>query len=271
MADFRSIVGRPGALIGMVHVGALPGTPRSVKGVRELAAAAADEARTLEGAGFDAIIVENMHDVPYVHGARVGPEIVAAMTRIVSEVRAAVNVPMGVQVLSGGAQQALAVAHACGAGFIRVENFVFSHIAEEGLLSEGEAGTLLRYRKAIGADEVAILADIDKKHASHAITADLPLADWAHAAEYFLADGVIVTGRFTGKPPTEADLASAKAACEIPVVVGSGATPPLLGTMLKHADAVIVGTAIKQGGDWKNPVDAARAKAFVAEADKHRR
>lgn len=254
----------------MVHAGALPGAPRHRASVGDLAAAAVKEARVLADAGFDALIVENMHDVPYVHGADLGPEIVASMTRIVGEVAAAVSIPVGVQILSGGAAQALAVAMATGACFIRVENFVFSHIAEEGHLAKAEAGGLLRYRKAIGAEQVAILADIDKKHASHAITADLPLTDWAHAAEFFLADGVIITGRFTGRPPSENDLRDARSACTLPVLAGSGATPELLPMLLRHADAVIVGTCLKHGGLWSNPVDPARAAAFVREADRHR-
>ncbi|MFM8872167.1 MAG: BtpA/SgcQ family protein, partial [Phycisphaerales bacterium] len=45
--------------VGMVHVGALPGTPRAAHGPRELVAEAVREARLLRDAGFDAIIVEN--------------------------------------------------------------------------------------------------------------------------------------------------------------------------------------------------------------------
>lgn len=258
----QRVFGRARALLGMVHVGALPGSPGSRESVRELARRAAAEATTLERAGFDGLIVENMHDLPYVHGDRLGPETVAAMALVVGAVVDAVKVSVGVQILSGGAKHAVAVAHATGAKFVRVENFVFSHIAEEGILPEGEAGTLLRYRRAIGADEVAVFADIDKKHAAHAMTADLTLADWAHAAEFFKADGVIVTGKFTGRPPTEEHLRAAKES-GLPVLVGSGATTALIESMARHADGVIVGTAIKGEGKWSNPVDERRARAMA--------
>ena len=36
---------------------------------------------------------------------------------------------------------------------------------------------------------------------SHAITADLSMEDWMHAAEFSLADGVVLTGRHTGDAP----------------------------------------------------------------------
>ena len=90
---------------------------------------------------------------------------------------------------------------AVGAAFVRVEGFVFAHVADEGLI-ESDAGALLRYRRAIGAEGVRVFADVKKKHSAHAITADVDLAETAHAAEFFLADGVIVTGAATGEPPT---------------------------------------------------------------------
>ena len=68
---------------------------------------------------------------------------------------------------------------------------------------ESTAGALLRYRRAIGAANVRVFADIKKKHSAHAITADVPLAETAKAAEFFLADGVIVTGTATGEPALE--------------------------------------------------------------------
>ncbi len=255
----------PKALIGMVHVHALPGTPAHAGDtVAAIAAAAAEEARTLAGLGFDAIIVENMHDRPYVHGDALGPEIVAAMTRVGCEVRRAVDVPLGVQILSGGNRHALAVAYAIGAAFIRCENFVFAHVADEGLLAKAEAGELLRYRSSIGAENIAIFCDVKKKHASHAITADITLAESVHAAEFFGADGVIVTGAATGHATDPAHAAQARGATGLPVLIGSGVTPDSIPALLEHADALIVGSALKQGGLWSNPLDTARCERVVA-------
>lgn len=261
---------KPKALIGMVHVGALPGSPRAAKSVSALCAHAAEEAKVLADAGFDGIIVENMHDAPYVHGEH-GPEVVACMTRAAEAVRAAATwLPMGVQVLSGGAREALAVAQAAGGSFIRCENFVFAHVADEGLLERAEAGRLLRYRRAIGAEEIKIFADIKKKHASHAITADLSITDCVEGAAFFGADGVIVTGTATGKPVRVEDVAEAREASDMPVWVGSGVTPEQLGTLWQSADALIVGSWIKQGGFWMQPVDPERCRELVRAADRVR-
>ncbi len=270
MRTAHQLFGRDHALIGMVHLRALPGSPGSVDSVDEIADAAGAEAKVLARAGFDAIIVENMHDAPYVHGGH-GPEITAAMTRAARAVReAAPKLPLGVQVLSGGNREALAVALAAGGSFIRCENFVFSHVADEGLLATAEAGPLLRFRRSIGAEEIAVLCDVKKKHASHAITADVSIGEAVEAAEFFGAGGVIVTGTATGKPTDVDDLAEARRATRLPVLVGSGVTPEQLPALFRSAHAVIVGSWIKRGGTWSNPVDPARCATMVKAAERAR-
>jgi len=259
----------PKALIGMVHVGALPGAPASQDTVPMLAMRAVNEARLLADCGFDAIILENMHDRPYVHG-RQGPEVVAAMTRVAVEVVTAVDLPLGIQVLSGGEREALAIAQAAEAQFIRCENFVYAHVADEGLLTEAVAGPLLRYRRAIGATEIAIMCDIKKKHASHAITGDIGIEACAHTAEFCGADGVIVTGSFTGSPTDPAEVDRVRAAVKLPVWVGSGVEPAQLGRLFESADALVVGSWIKHDGLWSSAPDERRCRELVAEAGRAR-
>jgi hypothetical protein len=241
--------------------------------VRELARRAGAEARVLAESGFDGIIVENMHDAPYVHsgvdGPGHGPEIVAAMAVCAMAVREHVGgkMPVGMQILSGGNREAIGVAHACGLDFIRCENFVFGHVADEGVLTRAEAGGLLRYRRMIGAERVRVICDLKKKHASHAITADLSLADAAHGAEFFGADGLIVTGTATGRPTSAADVAEVRGASGLPLMVGSGVTPESAGELFDAgADALIVGSWIKKGGRWENAVDARRCRELVKAA-----
>ncbi|HET8644312.1 MAG TPA: BtpA/SgcQ family protein [Vicinamibacteria bacterium] len=254
-----SLFGAPRALVGVVHVGALPGTPNGGRPVRALAEAALADARAYRAAGFHAVMIENMHDRPYLR-RQVGPEVVAAMTAVLARLEE-VGIPIGVQVLAGANREALAVAHAGGAAFVRAEGFVFAHVADEGLM-ESDAGALLRYRRAIGAEGVRIFADVKKKHSAHAITADVDLADTVHAAEFFLADGVVVTGSATGRPALPADVEAAVQAGGIPVLVGSGITAENVAAYAL-ADGYIVGTFIKEGADWTRPVDPRRADALV--------
>ncbi|MFM2165445.1 MAG: hypothetical protein RL325_1882 [Planctomycetota bacterium] len=260
-----AILGRERAIVAMIHLPALPGTPRSALSAREIARHAVAEAKVLAGAGFDAILIENMHDAPYML-REVGPEVVAAFTRAACEVRAAVGLPLGIQILAGANHAALAVALAAECAFVRAEGFVFAGVADEGIIPTADAGPLLRYRKALGAEKVAVFCDIKKKHTAHAITHDTSLADHAHAAEFFGADGVIVTGNSTGVATPISDLSAARKSCRLPVLAGSGATAASVREVLSVADAVIVGSDLKEGGSWWNPLDPRRIDAFVRAA-----
>lgn len=260
------IFGRAKAIVGMVHVLALPGTPGSRDSVAAIVDRAIEEAAALASAGFDALILENMHDVPYLK-REAGPEIVAAMTAVAREVRRAVpKLPIGVQILAGANREALAVALAADLSFVRAEGFVFASVADEGLMAEADAGPLLRYRRSIGAERIAVVADIKKKHSSHAITADVTIAENAAAAEFFGADAVVLTGPATGQPTALGDIDAARRGCGLPVVVGSGATAATVGSLLSRADAVIVGSELKRKGVWREPLDRVRIDAFVSAA-----
>ncbi len=249
------------AVFAMVHVPPLPGTPRQTLGLAQVVEHCVHEARALCEAGFDGLVIENMHDVPYLRG-RVGPEIVAAMTAVGCAIRRETELPLGVQILAAANREALAAALACAADFVRVENFVFAHVADEGLMPEAEAGGLLRYRRQIGAEHIAVVADVKKKHSSHAITADVPLPEAARAAEFFDADGVVVTGSATGEPASTDDVRRVREAVGIPVWIGSGLTPENLADYWPHADGLVVGSYLKRDGLWSNPLDAERIRRF---------
>lgn len=250
-------------IIGMIHVSALPGTPRHSEALPPIIARAVEEARLFADAGLDGLLIENMHDLPYLNGA-VGPEIVAAMTAVGVAVRSASPLPLGVQILAAANREALAVAQAIGAAFIRAENFVFAHVADEGLMPAAAAGPLLRYRRQIGADAVRIFADVKKKHASHALTADVSLAEAARAAEFSGADGVIITGATTGEPAAPGDVAAARSGLRVPTWVGSGTTADNLALLWPHTDGFIVGSAFKQSGVWSAPLDPRAVERFMA-------
>jgi membrane complex biogenesis BtpA family protein len=252
----RLTFGVPRALIGVIHVAALPGAPAWALSVAEIAEAAATEAGIYERAGFHGLLIENTHDRPYLKSTA-GPEIAAAMAVIGAAVRRASQLPLGVQVLAGANECAMAAAHSCGASFVRVEGFVFAHVADEGII-ESCAGSLLRYRRAIGADRIRVFADIKKKHSAHAITTDVDLAETARAAEFFQADGVIVSGVATGRATDAAEVGAVSVAVGIPTLVGSGVTTENVASYAV-ADGLIVGSSVKDTGAWTGRLDEVRA------------
>jgi membrane complex biogenesis BtpA family protein len=107
-------------VIGMVHLPALPGSPRWDGSMARVVESALADARALVEGGADALLVENFGDAPFTSG-RVEPATVAAMSVVAAEVRKAFpRAPLGVNVLKNDARAALAVAVAVGAEFIRV-------------------------------------------------------------------------------------------------------------------------------------------------------
>jgi predicted TIM-barrel enzyme len=70
-----------------------------------------------------------------------------------------------VNVLRNDAVSALAVAVASSARFIRVNVLVGARVTDQGII-EGVAAELLRARRAFGAQDVKIIADVDVKHSA---------------------------------------------------------------------------------------------------------
>jgi len=264
MEKLKEIIDKQKVLIGMIHVQALPGTPENKLDLKEIVDLAVREAVVFKRLGLKVLMIENMHDIPYTK--EIKPEIVASMAIIGKEIKK-MGVYCGIQILAAGNKEALAVAKAAELDFIRTEGFVFAHVADEGYM-ESCAGELLRYRKTINAEHIMIFTDIKKKHSSHAITNDVSIEETAHAAEFFLSDGVIVTGVSTG---TEADLEEVKRvkkAVKIPVLIGSGITGNNLKNYFPYADIFIVGSYIKKNGYWKNELDESRITALVKEFER---
>jgi uncharacterized protein len=257
-----SLFSNPKPIIGMIHVGALPGTPASRQSIDQIIAQAEREAAIYRDCRIDGVIIENMHDVPYLRGS-VGPEIVAAMAVISQQVKQESRLPTGIQILSGANIEAIAVAHAAGLDFIRAEGYAFAHVADEGLI-ESSAARVLRYRRMLGADRVQVWADVKKKHSSHAITADISLGATAEAVEFMRGDAVIVTGNVTGDPPKLQDVQEIKAHCRLPVLIGSGVDADNIAEFYQAADGFIIGSYFKVDGNWTNEIDVSRIERLIS-------
>ncbi len=250
----------PGALIGMVHLAPLPGSPASRRPLAKVVDHACEDALALSAAGFDAILIENFGDAPF-RATCVDAHTVSCMTVAARAVRAAVSQPIGINVLRNDPPAALAIATACGAAFIRVNVHCGVYATDQGII-EGRADETLRYRRRLGC-AAAILADVHVKHASP-LRAQ-PIGEAAEETAYRgRADGLIVSGAGTGKPTGLADVRAVREAVpDRSIFIGSGATCENLKELLGIADGVIVGTAIKVDGRTTAPVDPERARAFV--------
>ncbi|HEY0372496.1 MAG TPA: BtpA/SgcQ family protein [Thermoanaerobaculia bacterium] len=241
------------AVFGMIHLRALPGAPlfTSMTDVLELAR---HDARALRDGGCDGFVIENFGDRPFTR-TRVEAETVAAMTRVIAEIRAEVLLPFGVNVLRNDALSALAIAAATGAAFIRVNIHTGAAVTDQGLI-KGDAYATLRKRAALAPD-VLIFADHLVKHATpmgEASPKDLRLRG--------LADAIIVTGTETGAAADPSRLRELRTLVDAPLLVGSGLTADNA-DQFADADGAIVGTSIKTNDRVDVEKVAALVRAFV--------
>ena len=248
-------------LAAMIAVQPLPGSPRYGGDQKEILKSALSDLRYYVDAGVDAIVLENSHDLPYIKPPL--PEAAVLLMKLLArEVRKNFPGPIGIQMLEAANETALDIAHAADLDFLRVEGYVFAHVGGAGLI-QGCAGRLLRKRKEIDAEHIKVFADVKKKHCSHALTGDLDIVDEIKQAEFFLVDGVIVTGARTTEPPSAAELRTVKKAAHVSVIIGSGMTPKNIGTYYPLADGFVVGSTFREEGKFLGALDPKRLAAFI--------
>jgi uncharacterized protein len=245
----------------MAHLPPLPGTPLydEAGGPDAIVEAVRRDVEILTASGFDAVLFCNEGDRPYQLSATY--EGVAMMARVVAEL-APGDRPFGVDYL-WDAQAALSVATATGASFIReVATGVYE--SDMGLWAP-DAGALLRRRRELNAEHVAVFMNITPEFASTLGTRDLATTARSVSVSS-LADGILVSGPMAGAEPSLEAVRAAKSGCgDTPVFANTGVKSTNVREFLGVADGVIVGSDLKvDGGTW-NPVDAERAARFMAE------
>lgn len=249
-------------LVGVIHLPPLPGSPRSALSMDAVIARAVEDARVLDGAGFDLAMIENFGDAPFFRG-RVPAVTVSAMTACAQAVRAALpGLALGINVLRNDADAAMAIAAVVSAACIRVNVHTGARVTDQGVI-EGEAAATLRARRALGAEAVRIWADVDVKH-SAPLAARPAVEEASDLALRGLADAVLVTGAGTGAEVDPELLAAVRDAVPgTPIYVASGARPEALGPLAALADGIIVGSALREDGKAGGPIDPGAAERFA--------
>lgn len=245
----------------MIALRALPEAPLYDGDDHRIVDQALSDLEQYKRAGVDAVLLENDHDLPYAKGPM--PEAALSMVETVCHaVRSEWSGPMGLQLLEAANEDALNVAHATGLDFIRVEGFVYAHVGGAGII-DACAGPLMRQRAKLGASHIKVFADIHKKHCAHAIRGDLDITLEARQAELFLADGLVVTGRFTGEAADAGDLRAVREAVDLPVLIGSGMSVENVAALVPLADGFIVGSTFRKDGQYLEQLEPVRLARFV--------
>ena len=264
LKSLKEMFGVEKPIIGMVHLLPLPGSPSyDFYGMEAVIEHALRDAEALVSGGVDALMVENMWDLPYYVGMEVPPEEMTAQAVAARAVVEAVEVPVGINVIHNGGRVTLAIAVAAGADFIRVCLLTGARVWDTGEFDRGCAAELLRWRKNLGAEHIKLFADVDKKHS--VAFPGIDLATHVEWTEFYLADALIVSGKMTGAAPELEKVRRARELATRPILMGSGTTADNIAQFLQYADGAIVGTALKVDGIAENLVDVERVKRYMSE------
>lgn len=264
MIVLQDLFGTNKPIIGVIHLLALPGSPRWAGDMDAVLMRAEQEAAALATGGVNGIIIENFFDAPFTRG-RVDTATACALTLAVKRVMSVCDLPIGVNVLRNDGLTALAIAAACGASFIRVNVLTSAMVTDQGII-EGNAYEVQSYRRQLGIHKsVKVFADVMVKHAvplGHGMDIGLSAKDTVLRG---LADCIIVSGTGTGSEPDLKDLEKVrKAIKDVPVLVGSGTALQNVNALLGIADGVIVASSLKRQGVLENPVDVERVRTLVS-------
>jgi uncharacterized protein len=247
----------------MLHVPPLPGSPQATLPFQAIRDFVLRDAKALIEGGISNLMIENFGDTPFFPGT-VPAHTVAHLTAIANEVTTRFPAAeLGINVLRNDGCSALAIAAATGASFVRVNILSGARLTDQGII-QGIAHNLLRLRKQLAAEDVAILADVDVKHS--APLAQRRLSDEIEdVIKRGHADAIIVSGNATGSSVDKTQLTEAVAAAgSTPVLLGSGVTAGTIAKLAGVAAGCIIGTAVKRDGNVHEPVDVQRVREIVS-------
>lgn len=260
MSWLKDVIGTEKAIIGMCHLQALPGDPiyDREKGMDFVVEEAKKDLFALQEGGIDAVMFSNEFSLPYL--TKVRPETVAAMARVIGELKRDIKVPYGVNCL-WDPSASLDLAVAVDALFVR-EIFSGVYASDFGLWNTN-CGEVARHRQAVGAQKVKLLFNVLPEAASY--LADRELESIVKTTIFNCRpDGLCVSGATAGVAVDPEMLRKAKAAAgETLVFANTGCRIDTIEALLRIADGAVVGTAFKVDGKFENGVDRRRVEEFM--------
>lgn len=244
--------------ISMIQTPPLPGSfKHSGQCLDEIIEFVLEEARILSACGFDAVILQNMGDMPVKQQTR--PEVIAYFSIIAKEIKSNFrDLALGILINWDGVAS-LAVAHAANADFVRVEHvYTGAEVTSTGLIT-AQCCEITEMKKRLNTT-LPVFADVYEPHAVPLGAKPIEDAAWETVHEAF-ADGIFLSGK-TANESIEMVKRARRRVPNTPIFLGGGATGENVLDLLKHYDGICVATWIKNGS-LSNPIDPERAKRFI--------
>jgi uncharacterized protein len=246
-------------IIAMCHLQALPGDPAYDRagGMTKVVELATRDLECLQAGRVDGVMFSNEFSLPYL--TKVKPETTAAMARVIGEVRRAIRVPYGVNVLWDPIAS-IELAAATDAQFMR-EIITGVYASDFGLWNTN-VGETMRRRAALAPD-LRMLFNIVPEAASY--LGSRTSVDIARTTVFNNRPDALCVSGLTAGAETDTQLMAQikKAVPGTAVLCNTGCRVDNVERQLKVADGAVVGTAFKIDGRFENLVDPARVREFM--------
>lgn len=256
----KEVIGTEKAIIAMCHFQALPGDPYydKEKGMEWVVEKAAFDLEALQDGGVDAVMFSNEFSLPYLTDVK--KETVAAMARIIGELKPKIKIPYGVNVLWDPAAS-LDLAAAVDACFVR-EIFTGVYASDFGLWNTC-CGEVVRHQRAIGGEHIKLLFNIVPEAAAYLTGREITSV--ARSTVFNCKpDALCVSGLTAGAETDSQILHAVKQTTPNTVVLANtGCNKDNIERQLSIADGAVVGTTFKKDGIFENCVDIVRVREFM--------
>ncbi len=254
-------LGRKKVVLGMIHLGTMPGTPFYEEGSYEATfEKALADAQALFVGGADGCLVQTVDRV-YLPNDESDPARVAGVANIVRAIDKATGpeFQIGVQIMRNALKASLAVAKVCNGSYLRCGALVGATLTSHGMV-EANPYEVLQYRNTIGAQHVKLIAEIDSMHFQW--FGGKPVAEVARYAKSSGAAAVSL-----GNPDDDTTIQMIRdvrhAIPGMPIILAGYTNHANAARMLADADGAFVGTCLERDG-WGGSIDIERVREYVA-------
>ena len=254
-------LGKKKTILGMVHLGTMPGTPFYEEGsYEETFEQALRDAKALDDGGATGCLVQTVERVYPTNDEADYARVVGVahiVCAIAKETRP--DFQIGVQIMTNALQASVAVAKVSGGSFLRCFALIGQSLSPWGMI-EAKPLEFLRYRKSINATNIKLIAEVDGMHFKW-YGEDKPVAAIAHAAFRAGADAVEVAN--ADEEANLKQIHDIKAALpNLPVILGGHTNHENAARRLAKADGAFVGSAFEPSG-WGGAIDAQRVRDYM--------
>ena len=252
-------------IIAMCHLQPLPGDPYYDGGMEKVMAAAKADLLALQEGGVDGIMFSNEFSLPYL--TKVEPVTIAAMARVIGELKPLITVPYGVNCLWDPIAS-IDLAVAVDGKFIR--EIISGVYASDFGLWNTNVGKTVRHKMAVGAKDLKLLFNIVPEAARY--LADRDIKDIARSTEFNnRPDALCVSGLTAGSETDTQILGQVKASVKrTPILCNTGCNVNNITRQLSVADGAVCATTFKYDGVFENAVDVKRVKEFMDKVKEYR-